>query len=231
MTRDVTNAVQRIRNTYGGSDNTNERNASANKSINYTSGNTISSANERRVTVVPSSFEITGEVGLFGVENDFIKVDLNILNTSGVSGFQDSDGYFQASTDRIDEPNAIYNPAVLDDTLDTTTVNDYDPASVLENLSNFYLPVIDIQLENQGTNNIYVDSHVDVTLYSEDRRPIGSDYAFVATNGCFFVGIHARKNRRLPYRVSLTLGERFASLLDLNASERDSVLTKLGSSY
>lgn len=193
MTRDVTNAVQRIRNTYGGSDNTNPRNSSANKSINYTSGNTPFNAKELRVTVAPSSLTLTGEVGLFGVENDFIKVNLNILNVGASDGLiPDSDSYFAARS--IQQTDAsIYDGAEINDALDLTVVNDYVPASLLDTLANYYLPVIDIQLVNNGTGNIYIDSHVDVTLYTEDRRPISYDDAFVSSQGCFFIGVHARK--------------------------------------
>jgi len=231
MTRDVTNAVQRIRNTYGGSDNTNPRNLSANKSINYASGNTFINANSLRVTVAPSSFTLTGEVGLFGVENDFIKIDLNILNTGGGgASIPDNDGYSSASF--IQEPETSdYADAAVDYTLDTTVVNSYNAAALSNTLANYYLPTVDIKLINNGTGNIYMDSHVDVSLYTEDRRPLAFDNAFVSAQGCFFIGIHARKSRRLPYNVSVTLGERYVSLLDLNANERDKVLTTLGGSY
>jgi len=229
MTRDVTNAVQRIRNTYGGSDNTNSRNVAANKSINYASGNTVANANQRRVTVAPSSLTLTGEVGLFGVENAFVKVDLNILDMA-VNEDADIDGYFpflvlpQAET-------SPYTGLALNDTLDLINTNDYAPAKLVSPVAKYYEPVISIDLENTGTGNTFIDSHVDVRLYSEDRVPIASDQAFVSPNGCFFVGIHARKTRRLAYNVNLTLGQRYVSLLDLTARERDLVLTRLGASY
>tara|TARA_B100001094_G_scaffold319850_1_gene365226 strand:- start:1640 stop:2344 length:705 start_codon:yes stop_codon:yes gene_type:complete len=234
MRQDVTDAVRRIRNTYGGSDNTNPANVSANKSINYSSGNTLVNANSRRVTVAPSTFILTGEVGLFGVENEFIKIDLNILNESLPTDLTnvkaDSDGYIPHLVLPLAE-TSVYTGAALNDSLDLSSVNDYAPSTLFSPLAQLYLPIVDIQLENIGTNNIYIDNHVDITLYTEDRHPVSDDNAFVSSQGCFFVGIHARKNRRLPYKIRVTIGERYVSLLDLNASERDSVLTKLGSSY
>ena len=212
MTRDVTDEVLRHRQKYGGSENTNPTNLAANKSLVYAAGNSIHSPVVERVTVVPSTLTFTNEVGLFGAENTFIKVDLNITETpSDQKELQilDSDGYLSALISDDDILAAGYNSAATDYSLDLTVVNDYEPATISDTIPPLDDPIVDIVLENLGTGNIYIDNHLDVSLYGPNRRPISDDLAYVRAFGFFYIGIHARKTRRLPYKVRLTLGSRY----------------------
>ena len=63
-----------------------------------------------------------------------------------------------------------------------------------------------VYLENKGTNNIYVDRHVDGRLYKVNREEHPYELMYVATKDCVYVGIHARNTKRLPYDMTIYFG-------------------------
>ena len=63
-----------------------------------------------------------------------------------------------------------------------------------------------VYLENKGTNNIYVDSHVDGRLYKVNREEHPYELMYVAIKDCVYVGIHARNTKRLPYDMTIYFG-------------------------
>ena len=76
--QDVTPQINRTHQIYGASDNTNPAYASADKSLNYASGGSIQSPELDRVTIIPYTINYKDTVGLFGKENHFVKVNVNI---------------------------------------------------------------------------------------------------------------------------------------------------------
>ena len=76
---DVTTELLKQNQTYSASDNTNPDRYSSSRSLNYATGASISKAELAEINVVPFSLQYSDAVGLFGVENHFIKVKLNII--------------------------------------------------------------------------------------------------------------------------------------------------------
>ena len=76
---DVTTELLKQNQTYSSSDNTNPDRYSSSRSLNYATGASITKAELAEINVVPFSLQYTDAVGLFGVENHFIKVKLNII--------------------------------------------------------------------------------------------------------------------------------------------------------
>lgn len=82
----------------------------------------------------------------------------------------------------------------------------YEPADLtfpdyIQNFNQF-----SVYLENKGTNNIYVDSHVDGRLYKVNREEHPYELIYVASKDCVYVGIHARNTKRLPYDMTIYFG-------------------------
>ena len=76
---DVTNEVNKLIENMGGSGTTNPAYSSATRSLNYAkSRNNIHNAANEKVTAIPYQLNYKDTVGLFGAENVFIKVQLNI---------------------------------------------------------------------------------------------------------------------------------------------------------
>ena len=79
---DVTAEVLRNHNTYGGSDNTNPSYLAINRSLDYArTSNSMLNAQVENVTVIPRTINYKDSVGLFGAENIFVKVQLDIQNS------------------------------------------------------------------------------------------------------------------------------------------------------
>ena len=77
-------------------------------------------------------------------------------------------------------------------------------------------------LENKGTNNIYVDNHVDSRLYGIDRQEHPYELMYVAAKDCIYVGVHARNTKRLPFDMTIyfgyeTIGESVPTPAELNS--------------
>ena len=94
----VTTEVLKANQTYSASDNTNPDRYSSSKTLNYATGGSISKAETAEVNVVPFSLEYSDAVGLFGVENHFIKVKLNIIGDIVLKEYMEP-GYIKADID------------------------------------------------------------------------------------------------------------------------------------
>ena len=95
---DVTTEVLKANQTYSASDNTNPDRYSSSKTLNYATGGSISKAETAEVNVVPFSLEYADAVGLFGVENHFIKIKLNIIGDIVLKEYMEP-GYIKADID------------------------------------------------------------------------------------------------------------------------------------
>ena len=115
--RDVTEQIIRYNQLYGGSDNTQQGGLAASKSLNYVKAPTIQRALRVNVTAIPFTFTFTGQVGLFGAENAYIAINLDIQNTTNarkgvvVNDYTTADVIY--TLDQEQEVNDYY-PAVVE---------------------------------------------------------------------------------------------------------------------
>ena len=204
------NVTQEVRNNhiiYGASDHTAPGSIAASKSLNYAKGPTITRPDRQLCTAVPRTLRYEGETGLFGTENYFTRVQLEIIGDAVFACYEE-DGWecATASLDVILDP--FYTEADVDRNADNTVVNTFDPASVKGN-SLPYIPgggYLSVDLERSATGNKYVDDWLDVRLYTQDREEHPSDRMYVKPTDAFYIGFHARNTRRLQYNVACIIG-------------------------
>ena len=204
----------------GGSANPNY--LSVNKSLNFAkSSNSITNAQTERVTVIPYTSNYQDSVGLFGAENVFLKVQLDVQNSLQVddNGIL-VDDYEGAVTSADTATNIYWDEAVNDFQLDLTIENTYEPAEYNNELNIVPGAVIKIDLENLKTGNKYLDNWFDVRLYQKNREEHAYDTMYVPVGEFFYIGFHARNTKRLPYNVRMTVNGELISKYDLTAEQR-----------
>ena len=219
---DVTQQINRsMIGTGGGSSN--PAYFSVNRSLNYARGsNSLLNARQENVTAIPFSTNYKDTVGLFGAENIFLKIQLNIQNTlnqeNGIVVAKYTEAFLDPERDNSD---LYWGDNVVDFLVDKNTVNTYDPA-LISNAGLNFVPnaLVKVDLLNLKTGNQYVDVWFDTRLYTPDRQPYEYDTMFIPPNGCFYIGFHARNTKRLPYNVSMTVGNRLYSESELTSKER-----------
>ena len=222
----VTEQINRQMVSYGGG-SSNPSYYSSSKSLNYAKGsNSLINASEERVTAVPFVKSFVDSVGLFGAENIFIKIQLDIQNSLNVANgiLLDGiviDGYTEAVlNDAIDDSDLYWDAAIRDYNLDLNTVNTFVPAFISNEIDFVPNGVVKIDLENLKTGNKYIDAWFDVRLYTPDRQPYDYDTMYVPLKGFFYLGFHARNTKRLPYNVRMTVNGELISSNTLSANER-----------
>ena len=122
----------------GGSGSPRMNYLSANRSLNFASdSNSITTAAPTRVTDLPFVSEFEDTVGLFGSENIFVKVVLDIQSQSG-NGNIVVFGYLPARIDSSYTGDGLdtYEDPIIDNTKDLTIVNTYHPAEIDATLKN-----------------------------------------------------------------------------------------------
>ena len=217
---DVTEQVIQSHIQYGGSDYNNPDYFAAQRSLNYAApGGSISKPAQMEINYFPSEINWKDSVGLFGSENMFVKVTVDVdfkvitadpvVNTYFPARITDesqvaADPYTTLNTGG-DTPRS--GQAYIDDTLDLTIVNDYEPATINETIEPIGDGVLSVVLENKGTGNQYVDKHVDVRLYNRERMEHPYDVMYVRPKDFFYIGFHARNTRRLPFDVTVRIGD------------------------
>ena len=184
--------------------------------------NTLQNAATERVTAIPYALSYKDTVGLFGAENIFVKVQLDIQ--SATSAFTNvnipENDYYPVWTFYETGVENFYDTGVFDFALDRSPVNDYDPATISNDLSAFSKPYVRIDLTNLKTGNKYIDSWFDVRLYTKDRIEYDYDTIYMGINDYFYLGFHARNTRRLPYNVKLEIGNEYLEFYDLTAEQK-----------
>ena len=217
----VTEQINRTMANGGGS--ANPAYFSTNKSLDYAKGsNSILNARQENVTAIPFSTNFKDTVGLFGAENIFLKVQLNIQNSISLQNGIEVFSYESAVIDsKIDDSTIYWDTAFTDYTLDLTAVNEYEPA-LITNEGIDFIPnaLVKINVKNIKTGNQYLDCWFDVSVYTADRRAYEYDTMFLPLNGFFYLGFHARETKRLPYNVSMTVEDKLYSKNNLTAEER-----------
>ena len=221
---DLTEQVNARRMTMGGSGSSRPEYLSSSKTLDFAKGsNSLTNANTTRISAIPQVLNYKDTVGLFGAENVFVKIDLDVL--SAISVFVENETivntYSPAYAD-FDNPDLdlYYEPALMDFKLDLFTVNTYEPARIDTKLDSIAQPLISINLENLKTGNKYIDAWFDVRIYTKDRVEYPYDFMYIDPKSFFYIGFHARNTKRLPYNVRMTVGEEFLSAYDLTPEQR-----------
>jgi len=209
----VTSQIIRNHQIYGASDSTAPQGLSASRSLNYAKGPSITRPDVENLNVIPFTFKYEDSVGLFGVENYFVRINVSVDRNFSRACFE-GDYYECADIDYLDPDNvAFYNAAEIDRSADQAIVNTYEPAEIAEQASIplIYDPWISVNVKNLKTGNKYIDNWLDVRLYTKDREEHPDDFMYVRMNDYFYLGFHARNTRSLSYNVELTVGEELRS--------------------
>ena len=220
---DVTNEVNRLIQSMGGGSSANPAYSAINRSLNFAKHrNNIHNAANENITVVPFQITYKDTVGLFGAENVFIKIQLNIQ--SAATAFANittaENDYLPVWTLEETGTTNDYDTGVLDFTQDLSIVNTYDPAIITNDLSAFRNPYLSVDLKNLKTGNKYIDNWFDVRIYTADREEYEYDTIYLAANDFFYLGFHARNTRRLPYNVQVDIGNEYVEYDSLSASQK-----------
>ena len=220
---DVTNEVNKLILNMGGSGTANPAYAASSRSLNYAkSKNNIHNAANVKITAIPYQLNYKDTVGLFGAENVFIKVQLNIKSAS--STFTNvttaENDYLPVWTFGEFGTTNFYDTAEFNFTTDLSTINEFESATITNDLSSFRDPYVRIDLTNLKTGNKYIDSWFDVRIYTSDREEYEYDTIYLGFNDFFYLGFHARNTKRLPYNVQLDIGNEYLEYLDMSAEQK-----------
>ena len=110
---DVTDQIIRYNELYGGSDNTAPSDLAASRSLNYAKSPTMQQAQRLKLTAFPFTFDFTGAVGLFGAENVYIRVDLDLDIIIGETDFEYDDYTSAKITYGFVPPYDLYRQAEI----------------------------------------------------------------------------------------------------------------------
>ena len=219
---DVTQDLNRRQAVYGARSTSSPAYTSPNRTLDYAKiGSNINQAQREPVSVLPLTLNYQDTVGLFGVENVYIKLDLNITNTAYNTEDQIENDYKDATT--VPGPILVvntYTDANSDFNRDLFVENTYEPAEINNSLTKYPNPVVSIDLKNLKTGNKYIDTWFDVRLYDRNRIEHAYDRMYVDIKDVVYLGFHARNTKRLPYNVQVQIGEIYGDLADLTANER-----------
>jgi len=222
--KDVTQRILDRHIIYGGSDNTNPKYASDNKSLNYRGGGSITKPEQDRVSIIPFTLNYNDTVGLFGAENHFVKVTVKIDRDNAFRCFEEVDWECSVITDADLTTVNSYAPAIVDTAADLSVVNTYEPAELIENnLGNLFDAFVSVDLSNLKTNNKFIDNFIDVRLYNKNRKAHPYDKMYVRPTDYFYIGFHALNTRRLPYNVQCIVGQEYISGLDEESRRYENV--------
>ena len=216
--QNVTPQILKTHEIYGASDSTNPAYSSANRSLNYAAGGSITSPEQDRVTIIPYTINYKDTVGLFGKENHFVRVNVNIDKATAFACFEEEGWECAMITNKDLSIINTYLPAEIDETKDLSIVNTYEPARFTQNsLATKFNAYVSVDLENLKTGNKYIDNWFDVRLYTKAREEHPYNKMYVRLNDFFYIGFHARNTRRLPYNVKCVIGQEYLSGLEEGA--------------
>nr|BDD43996.1 hypothetical protein 19 [Paracoccaceae bacterium] len=209
---DVTQEIQNNHIIYGASDYTAPSGLAANKSLNYAEGPSIQRPVYQHISTVPYTFRFQSQVGLFGAENYFTKIQLKIIGDKVFACF-DEPGWECAKIGFRETEEIYWDAAIVDYDFPCTTVNTYKCPEVLPDTLPNVGPdgYFSVDLINNKTGNMFNDDWIDVRLYSKTREEHAYNKMWVKPRDFFYVGIHARNTRRLPFDVSCVVGLEYTS--------------------
>jgi len=223
---DVTAEILRNNLIYGSSDNTAPAGLSSSRSLNYADGPSITRPENIKVQLIPYTLKYQDSVGLFGAENYFVKVTVKLDPRYTLKCYEEKGWECAVVKDRTDS-DTYYNAAILDPDLDLVTVNTYEPVNLNESLSTYNDSYIEVNLNNLKTGNIYVDDWLDTRLYTADREEHPYDKLYIRQNDVFYVGIHARNTRRLPYNIECLIGKSYIPYENMTDEDRRYIARKI----
>ena len=203
---------------YGASDDTNAAGLSSSRSLNYAAGPSITRPDKVKVSLIPYTLKYKDSVGLFGAENYFVNIKVNLDHLYAAKCYEDR-GWECAIITNTPELDGYYDGALTQD-IEFETVNTYGPAKLNYELTKRYNGFVSIDLNNLKTGNIYVDSWLDTRLYTSDREEHPYDKMYVRENDSFYIGFHARNTRRLAYNVECLIGQEYVTGDDIPTEER-----------
>lgn len=208
---DVTKEIQKNHIVYGASDYTAPSGLSASKALNYAKGPTIIHPDRTSVSVIPHTIRYADSIGLFGAENYYLRVDLTVTPEIAKACYEE-DSWRCAFIDYLEiEKDYGWLSAEISQT-DVPTENTYDTANIIQNR----LPILDngylsIDLSNIKTNNRFIDDWLDIRLYTQEREEHPYDKMYVPLKSFFYIGVHARNTKRLPYDIMCQIGQEYRS--------------------
>ena len=232
---DVTEQIRQYHQLYGGSDNTQAGGLAASKSLNYAPAPTLQQAQRVSTTAYPFTFKLAGSVGLMGAENYYVRVQVELLTP--LNPEFEEDGWFPATLEYSNYPEVnTYVEAGIDFDADPPppeppegdctgyidpnfpgvfTFNCYQAALITNPVPLFWDPLVSVDLNNIGVNNIYIDNWVEPMLYTREKKMWGYDKMYVRPSDHFYIGVHARNTRHLPYNINVTVGQEYKETADL----------------
>ena len=206
---DVTEQIIRFNELYGGSDNTRATGLAASKSLNYAKAPTLQQAMPYRVQLMPFTINFQNQVGLFGAENMYVRIDLDIVNFANTCNIL-VDDYYDACIQYVDDPPFYgYQQADIQPLEDRVPVNTYDPAEISGEVPLLDNPKIRIDVNNLKTGNIYIDNWLDVMVYTKRGEMWPFDTIYLNPKDFFYIGFHARNTRHLPFNVEAVVAGEF----------------------
>ena len=210
--QNVTDQILKSHVVYGASDNTNPSYSASNRSLNYAEGGSITRPQQERVSILPFTLRYQDSVGLFGKENHFIKVNIDIDGTVALACYEEEGWNCVSLTEESQASMGSYTEAVIDQTNPDSADPTYEPARLVQNFL-LSLPdaYVSVDLKNLKTGNKYLDSWLDVRLYTKNRKEHPYDRMYVRIRDYFYIGFHARNTKRLPYNVECEIGQEYLS--------------------
>ena len=234
--QDVTEQIRQYNDLYGSSDNTQAGGLASSKSLEYAPAPTIQQAQRVATTVAPFTFNLRGQIGLFGVENYYVRIALDIRTLLGdyqIGTYSDAqiipgpsetiDTYESAEIIyNLDPPPPNPKPDAQDPPEQQASIfcctfiggiptdpilNCYYGAEFSDEEPKFPNPKVSVRLVNKGTGNIYIDTWLEPMMYTREREMWGYDTMYLNPKDFLFVGLHARNTRHLPYNVDVIIGE------------------------
>ncbi len=218
---DVSDQILKYRQTYGSSDNTDPAGLAASGNFNYTSELNINNPLELNISTIPYTFNFKNTLGLFGAENRFIKINMDIVSTG--SGCVPINTYDCMLLVDDDFPTVnTYQQGLIGERDPDLDYPDYEPAAIIEEIlnhtgQNLYVALL---LDNVGTGNSWIDRWFDVRLYTDKKEEHPFELMYAPLKYSFYIGLHARDTKRLPYDVDCTAGIDYKPFAELGAEKR-----------
>ena len=92
-------------------------------------------------------------------------------------------------------------------------------ALITDPVPNLWDPLVSVELEDVGTGNIYIDNWLEPMLYTRERKMWGYDKMYIRPKDVFYIGVHARNTRHLPYNIEVVVGQEYKQSSELNEKE------------
>ena len=233
---DITDQIREYNALYGSSDNTQAGGLAASKSLLYAPAPTMQQAQVVKTTIAAFTFNLVGQVGLFGAENYYVRVDVDILNYVGeefiegdyipadieygagitVNTYEPADLIFNVdppppnpragSQEPPEQQASISCCSFIGGIPNDPILNCYYAAEITERVNFLSNALISVDLNNIGVNNIYIDTWLETMLYTRDQKMWGFDKMYIRPKDHFYIGVHARNTRHLPYNIDVIVG-------------------------